>query len=73
MSDATDAKRTAILSEKLEGQRLDVAVTRLMTLVLALCEMLDEKGVDSTALLEGMTFNEEQYKEVRSNGRYGTA
>jgi len=72
MSDASDTRRTLILERAIKGAPISVVIQRLMVLLLAMCDMLDQRGVDSTALLEGMTFDE-QVEQPKKNERYGEA
>ena len=57
--DDKDARRTKMIADAaIKGAPLGVVVQRLITLILALCEMLEKRGVDPDNLLEGMTFDE---------------
>ena len=74
MSDDTDARRTKLIADAaIKGAPLGVVVQRLITLILALCEMLEKRGVDPDNLLEGMTFNETMAPPNNKHERFGTA
>lgn len=75
MSIEKDSRRTALISDRaIAGAPLGVVVQRLLVLILALCDMLDKKGVDSDNLLQGMTFEEEVSGGTPpKKERYGTA
>lgn len=54
-----DERRTQIVARAIRGVPPNVSIPRLVTLILALCDMLDERGVDSIKLLQGMSFHED--------------
>ena len=75
-NDRRDALRASIIADKVEGRPLDSVVHILMTILLGLCEQLDQKGVDATKLLEGITIDQQLVRrpvDKNNTGRFGTA
>ena len=61
------------LTRCIAGPSLERAGLLGLTLILALCEMLEKRGVDPDNLLEGMTFNETMVPPNNKHERFGTA